>query len=117
MEAKDRRTEDRQNTEILAFVQVKESRVHAPGLTCSARIVDASAQGMRIIPVKPLEEGRVEMFVGMPSGERLFLAATIRWSCSDGETHEAGLEVENVAGTDVLKWRLAQTRSPEAAVS
>lgn len=100
----ERRQDPRHEVPLIAYVQVMESELHEPGLTVSARVEEVSASGMRVSPAVQLDEGQVEMFVAIPSGERLFLAAEIRWSATDGETFETGLELINRDDTDISAW-------------
>ncbi len=102
----ERRQDPRHEIPLVAYIQVIKSDVHEAGLTMSAKVEEISSSGLRISPAAELDQAEIEMFVSIPSGHRLFLAADVRWSATDGENWESGLEVIDRNGTDFRAWHM-----------
>lgn len=108
----DARTEYRLDTRATVFVELPDAEgddgaenVTPVRLLC--RVLDVSANGLRIRLDRPLLEGAIVTLCAYLAAEHpwMTLAAEVRWVRPDGDFFLAGFSLFDADQTDILAWK------------
>jgi hypothetical protein len=105
----ERRQHQRLSRDEKLLIQVSrcDSKPELVGITVLCAMIDVSINGVKLRTKQPILEGiELDLWVNVDScGDRFFLSGSVQWSQPDAGEYLSGIELRDLANTDIRSWR------------